>query len=450
MATPRAKSIASIRPVFTVPTGIAMLEPGCRVRATPHRVRAGAASGGPKFVAVRHMRPFLLAVALMFWVSDAFGWENFPEYQSLTEVEQESFEGPSTLYSQYFSDLLAYNTPPSWEYDWLSRNKALEVNFGSLSTTRFMLANRLKIHEAISDRFEVRFTYFDESNLERQSTHHIIELIFLPWKRLGLVFYGEPAFRKPNDDTGLALMLRPNDHHEIRIFNTFVDVTRLKYPDNPDTFLEPDLPYARGIVGRTWSDASFLEYAARYETPTRWRFFNENYDYFYWKWFASFYGRRRLSDIHAAAFRIQFDRKHESRHPTGPVTAPVGNWYTNRLSTSAEWTAHSLTMGLAFAGRIWNTDRGIGFYRDWLPYLRLAVQDTWTFTYILALHQESGDEQIGIRPQFNRAFEHRLNISYGFSLKDKGRIVLLGSADLDRFGSNKTWGGGSGHLQLFF
>ena len=401
-------------------------------------------------------------------------WENFPEFQSLTETEQQTgFEGPSLLDSEYFSDILTYTKPPAWEYLWLVHPRAFDVSLGSLNTRRFMMDHRLKIRQPLSDRFEFRFTYFDESNLERQSIHHILEIIFWPWKKVGISAYGEPSFRKPNDDTGLALLLRPSDQHEIRIFNTFVDVTRLKYPDTPDTFIEPDLPYARGIVGRAWSKPKdeaqlghFLEYAFRHETPTLWEFSEQNYLYRYWKLFTSLYARYQFSQFQSIAFRMQFDRKHESRSPTGSTTTEMGSWYTNRLTALGETTFYRLgpgqdwsgTLGLQYVGRHWVSDQGLGIYRDLLPYLSLRIptwgppskKDHWILGYILTWHREHGSEAIGIRPGADGQIEQRFNLAYEFYVGEGGRLVLLASANMNEFGTRKTWGGGSGQLQLFF
>lgn len=418
------------------------------------------------------------ALVLLCWLlaftPRAHAWENLPEFQSLAEPEQQSgFEGPDSQYSEYFSDLLTYSVPPEWDYRWLSRSRALQLNFGSLNTMRFAMDNHLKIHQPITEHLEIRYTYFDESNFERLSSHNIIELVVKPWRQLGFVFYGEPSFRKPNDDTGLAILLRPSDRHEIRIFNTFVDVTRLKYPDTPDTFIEPDLPYARGLVGRAWGEPNpatgsgdFIQYALRYETPTQWQFNELNYRYSYWKGFTSLYARRQFSAALAAAFRLQLDRKHETRVSTGPTSAELGDWFTNRLTILAESTVYALgpyrdwdlTPGIELAARTWDTDLGTGTIRDLLPYVRIKIpawgppsrKGAWTLGYSLAWHREYGNGLTGIRTERDGSIEQRVNLTYEFSLGEFGSLLLLASADLDEIGTRRSWGGGSGQLQLLF
>jgi len=421
---------------------------------------------------------FILQLILLLFLSatvptNGLGWENYPEFQSLTETEEASFEGASLLNSEYTSDLFSYRKPSSWEYLWLTHSKGLEMSFGSLNTIRFLMENRVKVQLPLTDLFEFRFSYFDESNLERQGLHLIGELIFWPWSMFGIVLYGEPSFRKPNDDTGIALLLRPNERHEIRLFNTFIDVTRLKYPDSPDRFIEPDLPYARGLVGRAWSlplkgssFGNFFEYAIRHETPTSWQFLDKNYIYHYWKWFASAYGRYQFSRNISAALRFQFDRKHESKEPLSPTTATMGSWYTSRITLFTEETFFEIgpkmdwdvTFGLGYVMRTWDTSQGSGGYNDLLPYFRWAIpawgipekKDHWILGYLMTRHGENGSSAVGINQRNDGRIEQRLNISYEFSFGKQGILTIFGSADLDEFGTRNSWSGGCGQLQLFF
>ncbi len=403
----------------------------------------------------------------------SWAWENLPEFGSLSEEEQQGFEGPGELHSEYFSDALTYGKSPDWEYRWLKSPRALDISFGSLSTRRFLMDHRVKIQVPLSELLEFRYNFFNEAHFERRESHHIFELAFWPFQKLGFSLYGEPSFRKPKDDTGLALMLRPTSRHEIRFFNTFVDVTRLKYPDTPDRFRESDLPYARGVVGRIWTPpryhpelGDFFEYAFRYETPTRWDFPEDGYVYSYWRGLASLYGRKQFSDRFSSAVRFQFDRKREERLPTGAEGGAHQEWYTSRLNLQGQGTFYALgpsgnwegTTGLALMLRTWDTEQGQASYRDLLPFVELKIpawgtgerRGHWLLGYTLSWHRELGSTGIGIDSEDDGLIEQRLNLSYEFSFGPQGKLIILASADLDDFGTRKTWGGGSGKFQLSF
>jgi hypothetical protein len=190
-----------------------------------------------------------LGLLLLMRQSPALAWESLPEFQSLTEAEQEKFESPLDLETEYFSDVLAYQKPMSWEYLWLTHEQALDISVGSVSAQEFMMDNRLKIQPWLLDELQFRFTHFEERSLERDSVHNMMELIYWPqwwpgwvFKKMGIAFYGEPSLNKRENDTGVALFFKPHDRHEIRIFETYVDVTRLKRNNRSDTFAEPNIP----------------------------------------------------------------------------------------------------------------------------------------------------------------------------------------------------------------
>lgn len=405
----------------------------------------------------------------------AEAFESSPEYQSLTENEQSGFEGPGLFGSEYSSDLLSYMKPVEWEYQWLVARNALDLNLGSLSSSHFLIDDRLKVHAPLSEAIEFRFHYTSERDRERDATHVMLEFDFRPLSNarwLGVALYGEPSLYKRENDTGIALVLQPSERHEIRIFNTFVDVTRLKRTDRNDNFVEPHLPYSRGIVGRLWSDpdlkkGEFLEYAVRYETTTEWLFPDEGYLYRYWKAFAYMYGNLALNDRWSAFLRLQFDRKFESRERTDPQsTATEDTWRTDRYFALARATLHrlgpnegwTLSPGIEFAQRDWYTGQGDVIYRDLLPHLEWTLpgfsrgnsQDLWRLMYVATWHRAFGPIELRDPQDVEPAFEQRLNVSYEFRFGDQASLLLMATGDLDEFFTRKSWDGGSGMFRLNF
>jgi hypothetical protein len=389
--------------------------------------------------------------------------EWLPEFESFSEAELDSLGGPGLLTPEYAADLLSYRHSSEREYRWLSSSRVLNIGFGSLNTTRFLTNSRLKINRELSPGLEFRFHYFDDSDLERHSLHQVLELILKgsPW--LSIAFYGEPSFRKPNDDTGLALLFHPGARHEVRLYKTFVDVTRLRFPDGPDTFVDPELPHVLGLVGRAWSlpqwenrSGSFVEYSLRGETPTRWRLFDRKEDLFYWRWAGHFYCRHQFSEALAASLRLELDRKRHSR-------PSLGDWFIHRYLLNSELTFYGkegqeYTVGVEYQNRLWVATSGHGTSADFLPYARVrtpggryrGISGSWALAYLVTWHGEKGAERIGIHPGWHGAIEQRLNISYEFSFGEAGKLLLMGSADVDELGTRNSWDGGSGQLELYF
>lgn len=415
---------------------------------------------------------FIIYFVALFITITANAFEWLPEFQSLTEEEQSAFEKPVLIENEYQSDVLTYLKPFEWEYLWLSHQKAFDLSVGSVSARHFMMDNRLKVHTFLTGSLEFRFTHFDESNLERESMHNILELVAWPWDFLGISAYGEPSLYKRKNDTGLALLIKPHSRHEIRFFNTFVDVTRLKRSDRPDTFVEPYLPYSRGMVGRVWSDpetkrGEFLEYAFRYETKTRWQFPTEMYEYEYWKLFYSLFFDKQLNEKFHVQGRVQFDRKFEARWPTSATSSTVNeSWKTDRLFVIARtvlsdigpYRRWRLTTGVEYAYRFWQTEPGSVLHRNILPHFLFelpafgegATEDMVGIGYDFNWHRALGPESLRYVHDIDAVVDHRVSVSYDFRFRDNATIRLNAAFDLDRFGTKQTWQGGNGQMQLYF
>ena len=415
---------------------------------------------------------FLLTGLLSYSPPAGAAFEWLPEFESLDETEQAEFEGPSRFMSEYPSDLISYQKPLSWQYLWLERPVAFDTTIGSISSSHFLIEQRARIRAQISKVTEARVTYFQEGDRERDSQHAVIELIFWPLKFLGLSLYGEPETFKRNDDTGIALMLRPSERHEIRVFNTWVDVTRLKRTDRSDNFIEPDLPYARGIVGRLWAapedrTGDFLQYSFRHETWTRWLFPDEGYVYSYWRAAAGLLGSVTIGEGLSVQPRVQVDRKFEARDPTaGSTHTNLGHWLTTRLLsdfgvTLAEFFPSKrwdLLGGVAYQSRSWQTDLGEVIYRDFMPRVGLRIpgagegdrEDAWTFYWQFNWHRAFGPMALRDPQDADARVEHRLNIQYAFRFGERAELILQATADLDEFLSRRIWEGGNGMFRVTF
>jgi len=425
------------------------------------------------------MRYFFFTL-ILFSISptcDAYEW--LPEFHSLTESERNEFEGPLIMEPDYQSDILTYTKPLEWEYLWLTHPLTLDGSIGSISAKHFMLENRLKLRASLSEVTEFRFNYVEETSFEKDASHTILEFIFWPRKWLGLGIYGEPHFHKRNDDTGLALFIKPTTHHEIRIFNTFVDVARLRRSNIEETYHEPFLPYSRGIVGRTWQPldevkrkpmdihkyGDFFEYALRYETKTKWELTEEDYIYEYWKLYGSLFGSKIINNVRFNA-RIQFDRKLESKGPIPGTTYAHDSRLNDRLLmtfqgiffTSGPSNLWEIKTGVHIAYRNWKAKAGDVSSTDVLPHIWVRFpgandgdrEFSWHIGYNLNWHTAEGPAALRNNIDAKQVFDHRLNTVYEFNFGKKGAIRLVATFDLDKFGSRDTWEGGNGQFRFAF
>jgi len=408
--------------------------------------------------------------------SPARALEWLPEFQSLTEEEEEVLEGPADLGPEYQSDVLTFTKPLTWEYHWLSSQRAIDSGIGSTGAKHFLVDSRLKVHAPLTGALDFRFTWLQEQNRERDSSHYILELAFWPWKQVGFSLYGEPHMFKRDEDTGIAVNLRPAERHEIRIFNTFVDVTRLRRNDRTDTYDTDFLPYSRGLVGRIWQapgedpeeTKDFFEYALRQETRTRWIFPDSDFEYHYYKWFASLFGSRGLDSGWRLTARVQVDRRYEEKRPTSLASeVAYQSVLTDRLFVLGEaelgglgpYGRWRLAPRFEVAARRWVTDAGTVTYRDVLPQVSLLLpafgteprQDWWRLGYQLSWHQSSGP--LDVRGPFDledSRVDHRLDVGYEFDYGGVASIILYATFDVDQLFSRFLWEGGAAQFRLRF
>lgn len=418
------------------------------------------------------MKKFLLFFCAFFFLPTfTFAFEWNPEFESLSEKEQEDLDHPERINGEYQSDLVSYEKPWNWHYRWIANPRVLDTSIGSISPSEFRLDQRLKLSSQLADPLGVRVFYRDDRTYEHTSQHFLFDLIFWPWPSLGVSAFFEPSFDKREDDVGFALLLKPEDRHEIRVFYTYVDFTRPKRSNRPDRFIKPSLPRTFGFVGRLWSDPTsdpdgeFIEYAFRKETKTRWNFPVEQYEYDYWKAAGSFAFRKKLDLDFYLNGKFQFDTKLETRFPTsssssisseGVKTQRALTWLIADFKGLGPFENWDISPGIVLSRRHWNTNAGQIRQWDITPH-------SWFF--IPAFGHEPQQDRFGVGVDFTwhqavqdslaqaslgKKWEGRLNLAYEFRFKNQGVLRLLAGADLDEFGTSKTWEGGCGQLEFLF
>lgn len=394
----------------------------------------------------------------------AMSYDDHLEFESLLEEESKGFNKPKG--AEYQSDVLTYQKPEEWEYQYLKSNIAADFSFGSISGENFSTANRFKAKNKLNDLVEVRFHYFDEKDFEKFSEHIIAEFIFWPWQKYGISLFGEPSFRKAEDDIGLASYYKPNEFSEYKLFITSVDTTRYKRNDRTDTFDKNFLPYVAGLIHRSYKDdGSFLQYGIRHETKSQWNFPDQNLMYQYKKSAAHVYLREKIQNNQYASIRFQWDDKLEIRNPIINNSTPSSeSWTTKRYLLLMRYqidnflNEYTFKPGLMFAHRDWLTSSGNLYYNDILPHFWFKIPSKNTSKFISfwdlglesTLHQFSGTEAINTPGDKNRSIESRFNLAYEFNIEEKASLRLIATADLDRIGKSDIFQGGCGQFRFKF
>lgn len=387
----------------------------------------------------------------------ARAYESFPEFTTLSELEQAHLDRPSLLGPEYQSDMYAFARPYNWQYAWLSNKIVFDTTFGSISPVHFLMDTRAKIQAPLTSWLELRFLHFDERHHEREAKHTIFELIAWPWKSVGLGMYGEPSYNKRENDVGLAFFVKPSGTHEIKLFRTWVDIVRQRRSDRNDTFARDALPYATGIVGRWWSDdqeKNFLEYAVRSESPSTWAFPDELYLYKFRREVASLSVNKKMSPSWRLNVKLQGDKKYEGRSRTSAASTATEEELTTRrilatLQAPLSLPFHEgweLIPTFQIAHRHWQSPRDNLICRDYLFGLFAGVPG-WFFDYSATWHVKTGGTLLAHPDEKPRETNHRVDVGYAFAFSPKAELRIRAGFDADSFGTKSSWEAGAAQFR---
>lgn len=415
---------------------------------------------------------YVAQVISLFLCREALAFDLYPEFHALTESDHDHIENAKLIDSEYQSDYVTFLPPLAWERDFFLTPVALDYSLGSLSFTHFMQRTRARLSkELLPGDLSFRFTYFSERDHETDQTHAVFELIKPLTSRLALSAYGEPSYHKRENDFGLAVLLFPGPKHEVRLFHTWVDLTRALHNDRPDYFVEGSEPRSLGVVGRCGSclgEESWLEYFMRWQTPTEWRFPTKNAEYDYAsETIGLAFHQTHGTPIAGTNFRFEASRSNEGNAPLNSSSTVVRQRMDHRRFESlanVEISSEQFTYepGFGWFTRSWRDENGRTLvHENAMPFIWLrrkgperlpGLFDEISVGYELTFFHAHGDFKLAAEELKAFAVEHRANFRYEFALKDGATFGLLVSADIDALvrGSGGLFEGGHGWLKVSF
>lgn len=440
---------------------------------------------------------FVVAFALS-GAQTSRAFDVFPEFHSLMEDEPASLDSTQLIDSEYQSDVLTYLMPLEWDTLFHASQNAYSFTLGSLSNKLFLHHSRLKLSKELQDSLTFRFTFFQQRDLDVNQTHAVLELVRRITPLFSVSVYGEPSMFKRENDLGAALISTPSRDHEIRLFHTWIDVTRQKNNDRPDTFVSGSEPRSIGLVGRCFgclgstrdigsiepigsepdfplrSERDWIEYFIRWETPTKWKFPNTESEYQYEKKTGGLSARLsspRVRDLHLN-LRLQASEKNESFRPL-TAASPVSRSSLDRqifeAFASAEFPLDTplipqakLEPGLGWFHRHWKGGNDDQLdQRNFLPFVWLrwktverapGAKDAVEIGYEATFFDGHGSQNLASPELRTWVVEHRANFRYVFAFQDNAQLILSITGDIDVAlgGTGGLFEGGNGQFRVFF
>jgi len=432
---------------------------------------------------------------LLAGLSPGEAFDVFPEFHSLSENEVTELDRTDLIDSEYQSDVITFLPPLRWDADLLTSKRALDLTTGSLSGNFFMQWTRARLKHSLFENLEFRFTYFQQRDWDTDQTHAILELVQRISPALALSAYGEPSATKRQTDFGLALLINPSTGHEIRLFHTWVDVTRASHNDQPDRFSKGKSPVAWGLVGRcedclgrsfergrtdhssegsitlAETDADWLEYHVRIESPTEWSLPQSDLLHTFEHWSTGVKARWFYGQGWAFNTRLQASRKKEARSPLGGTSSVTHESYDRRIyeslvsveSPNLLWGSipYKVEPGLGWFERTWQTETVAKLRHNnftsfvWMKWRGPVIEDhpsSIDLGYEVTIFQSDMPEPLRAWGLKRRTTEHRLNFRYMIPFRDSAQLslALTGDPDAATRGEGGLFEGGNAQFRAFF
>ena len=410
---------------------------------------------------------FLLLCALHFFtifawnIDSSFSFEMDAEYRSIPTERGFELIDPLPIDSEYQSDLLTYSTTATDILNF-SSPRHFYLSAGSLSATQFDFQLRAQIIEALNPNLLFKFLRTAQENYEEAVRSSFVELqARLSESSIWFAAYGTLARLKKEDDVGFAILWRPAENHELRLFATFADFTRSERNDTGDYFVGPS-PMATGLKWVRNRSKLYRELLIRGESSVEWRDPNSSRSYAFGHRLISGTLRRSDSDDDRSwlALRWQWDSKHTGIMSLDGVGSVTGRDLIDRDRQQIELRRNlflngnqSTQVGALWVARQWRDENGRELqHQNFSPFMsfRHDLENGGVELGIEATKFEAlGDRSLGSATVRTEAMESRLNGRYHFIFENGASLSLALTFDIDR-AEGGAFEGGHGKFQTTF
>lgn len=335
----------------------------------------------------------------------------------------------STRYdSESESDELAYlNTPCHFQYLMKRSSNSFCGSVGSIGSKRFLMDLDFTFLHEFSPRASIRFHGQKKQDFSTQSEAQVLELFYQVSSHSSLGLSGQLDTEKSNDDAGFSYNFHSESFWARFEFNAY-DYDRNKRNEQADYFEQK--PYSIGFSFlKVLKQESLFSLNLLIEPQLIWRDpQNSNYFKRDRQWLDAFYKTKKYY------FAL------ESRLAAQEMSSGFQDEEFLRVHGEAEVT-EQLKTGVRLLRRAWETSEGRLRQESFIPFVWYRLRD-FSLGYDFTLYFSKGDEAF--------AFENRVNVAWHALENDRGFFRLLFTFDVDQFGGEETWEGGSGQLAFTF
>lgn len=347
----------------------------------------------------------------------------------------------STRYdSESESDELAYLSIPCHFRYLMTRSPHFFCgSVGSIGSKRFLVDLDFTFLHQFTPSASVRLHGSKKQDFSTQSEAQVLELFYelSPYSSVGVS--GQLDTKKSNDDAGVSYNFHSETFWARFEFNAY-DYDRNKRNEQTDHFEQK--PYSVGFsLLKAFKKDHLFALNLLVEPQLIWKDpQNSNYFKRDRQWLDGFYKTK----IYYFAL--------ESRLVSQEMASGFQKENFVRLHGEREF-GKQVKSGIRAVRRAWETGGGRLRQESFVPFVWYrpeVLNRSLSFGYDFTLYFSNGDEGLRSEGDSAFAFENRFNVAWHVLESEKGFFKLLFTFDMDQFGGEETWEGGSGQLAFTF
>ncbi len=369
--------------------------------------------------------------------------------ESLLFFDQEEIDevkSPDLIDGEYYSDLLAFRLSVENSFNFLSSKNGYEIAVGSISSKRFMIQQRLKLNQAISDKVVLKLSFYEQEDYEIARSHLTAGLSYAVNDKLSFSFNTSLFSQKSDNDIGAAVSYNYTDENLLKLFLNLPDFSFNERNEGLDSNEKQSLNI--GVLGsHKILDKTQVEYFILNNSKLKRELVNLNSTY---EFFETRAGVRLQTKIKNSKLNLSLEGfSGEEGLYLNSGSRQV--WSREGLRLLSQLLVSSFTFGVETNLRKWSLGQEKVFHRNFMPHFWYKKNFKKYVDYIdfgleSSFHKASGPLSLRKKEDKDDDINSRFNMRLGFMFSKKAFLNFLLSLDVD----DGSWEGGGGQFQALF
>jgi hypothetical protein len=387
---------------------------------------------------------FLIALAFVFSSNFATASDESLLYFDSDEIGV--INDPSKIDGEYYSDILAFRLTTDNQLNFSNSKNGYDISVGSISSKRFVIQQRLKLNQEISENFNLQLNYFEQGEFEIDRSHLMAGLSYDVNSFLKLGFNVSLFSEKKENDFGVTALYRLNKKNSLKFFITFPDFAFNDRNEGPE--LNTRQTKSFGVIGRYSSGSgSDVEYFLLNNSKLKRTLVDSNNTY-------EFSDKRAGIKSRFKFYNYQLNLNLEGFEGAEGLYAalePEEIWQRRGVRILIQTQFAKWTFGIEKNWRAWELNSEKVLHQNLMPHAWYRIATGTFFEYIdlgleTSIHNGSGPTSLRNELDKDNDLNSRFNTRLGFRFSETAFLNLLLSYDLD----DASWEGGGGQFQALF